>query len=124
MEHALRSDDSTLTSQLDLTHWPTELVPGRATGYAADGGSAPRASGVPGRSAMQAKPGDGGLRIGGSATDGEAVAQTPRGAGSALPGSVRTKMERSFGVDFAAVRVHEGPEAAAMGAEAYAHGDA
>jgi uncharacterized protein DUF4157 len=73
---------------------------------------------------MQAKPGAGGLRIGGSAAGDAAVAQTPQGAGSPLPGSVRTKMERSFGVDFASVRVHEGPEAAAMGAEAYAHGDA
>ena len=73
---------------------------------------------------MQAKPGGGGLRIGGSAADEGAAAAVGDGAGRALPGDVRAKMDRSFGVDFAAVRVHEGQEAAAMGAEAYAHGDA
>ena len=124
MEHALRSDGSTLTSQLDLTQWPTEIAPGRSTRYAADGGTTPRALGVPGRTAMQAKPGGGGLRIGGSAGDEEAAPGAGGASGRPLPGDVRTKMERSFGVDFAAVRVHEGPQAAAMGAEAYAHGDA
>jgi hypothetical protein len=39
-----------------------------------------------------------------------------------LPGGLRETMERSFGADFSAVRVHEGPESAAMGAEAFARG--
>src|ERR1043165_9310148 len=65
MEHALRSDGSTLSSQLDLTQWPTEIAPGRSTRYAADGGATPHGAGVPGRAPMQAKPGGGGLRIGG-----------------------------------------------------------
>lgn len=119
MEHALR-DRSTLTSQLDLTQWPTELAPGRAGRFAADGGATPHA--VPGRATMQARPGAGGLRIGGSAD--EPAGPVVSDAGRAIPGDVRTKMERSFDADFTAVRVHEGGEAAAMGAEAFAHGDA
>lgn len=51
----------------------------------------------------------------------------PRGAGGSgggesLPAEVRGKMEVSFGVDFSAVRVHEGPQAEALGAQAFARG--
>jgi hypothetical protein len=45
------------------------------------------------------------------------------GGGQPLPAEVRAKMERSLGADFADVRVHEGPEAAAIGARAYARGN-
>lgn len=45
-----------------------------------------------------------------------------RGAGQALPGAVRAGMEQSFGVDFSAVRIHEGPAAPAIGALAYTEG--
>ncbi len=44
------------------------------------------------------------------------------GGGDALPDPVRTKMEGSFGADFSAVRVHQGGEAAALHADAYAEG--
>lgn len=44
------------------------------------------------------------------------------GSGQPMPEGVRAKMEESFGTDFSAVRVHEGPSAAAMGALAYAQG--
>lgn len=39
-----------------------------------------------------------------------------------LPAQVRSKMEGAFGMDFSMVRVHEGPEAAAMGAQAFTQG--
>lgn len=46
-----------------------------------------------------------------------------KGNGKALPDSVRTKMERAFGADFSTVRVHEGKQAPAIGALAYARGN-
>lgn len=46
----------------------------------------------------------------------------PRDAGAALPAPVQDTMERSFGQDFSAVRVHEGEQAASVGALAYASG--
>ena len=39
-----------------------------------------------------------------------------------MPTEVRAKMEASFGADFSAVRIHEGPQAEAIGARAYAQG--
>lgn len=47
----------------------------------------------------------------------------PTGRGQPLPDSVRGKMERFFGADFSAVRVHVGPEAPAIGALAFTVGD-
>lgn len=48
----------------------------------------------------------------------------PRGhRGAPLGGGVRSWMERAFGTDFSAVRVHEGPEAASVGAIAFARGE-
>jgi len=44
------------------------------------------------------------------------------GRGSPLPDDVRAKMERALGADFSSVRIHEGPEAAAVGAVAYTRG--
>jgi len=44
------------------------------------------------------------------------------GSGQPLPEVVRRKMERVFGADFSAVRIHEGPQAVALGALAYARG--
>ncbi len=61
-------------------------------------------------------------------TDGEghaaanAAPPASGGGGRALTPEVRGKMEQSFGADFSAVRVHEGPQAEAMGALAYAQG--
>src|SRR5436305_2095386 len=49
-------------------------------------------------------------------------AQAPAGGGAALPADVRVKMERAFNADFSDVRIHEGPEAAAVGAQAYTEG--
>lgn len=43
--------------------------------------------------------------------------------GSPIPDKVRGKMEASFGTSFAGVRLHEGAEARALGAVAYAHGE-
>src|SRR5688500_10967386 len=48
---------------------------------------------------------------------------TPPTGGRPLPDPVRTKMERSFETSFADVRVHEGGNAAALGAEAYTQGN-
>lgn len=47
----------------------------------------------------------------------------PPGGGAPLPGAVRQQMERSFGADFAGVRVHHGGQADALGAEAYTQGN-
>lgn len=44
------------------------------------------------------------------------------GGGQALPDAFRLQMERAFGADFRTVRVHEDPEAAAMGALAFTRG--
>lgn len=44
------------------------------------------------------------------------------GRSGSLPAPVQDKMEQSFGADFSGVRVHEGPEAAAMGAQAFTQG--
>jgi hypothetical protein len=41
-----------------------------------------------------------------------------------LPAPLRARMERAFGADFSAVTVHEDGAAGALGAEAYARGDA
>ncbi|HEX7840905.1 MAG TPA: DUF4157 domain-containing protein, partial [Kofleriaceae bacterium] len=46
----------------------------------------------------------------------------PQGSGQPLSGDVRSRMDRLFGTDFSAVRVHEGPEAPAIGAAAYTQG--
>ena len=44
------------------------------------------------------------------------------GSGYPLPEDVRAKMEGSFGTDFSAVRLHEGPHVRSMGALAYTQG--
>lgn len=44
------------------------------------------------------------------------------GPGQRMPQAVQAKMERSFGVDFSSVRIHEGPQASAIGAAAYTQG--
>jgi hypothetical protein len=46
----------------------------------------------------------------------------PPGAGAPMPAAVQAKMERAFGADFSAVRIHQGPHAAALGARAYTQG--
>lgn len=46
----------------------------------------------------------------------------PTGVGRALPEGVRARMETFFGADFSDVRVHVGPEAASIGALAFAMG--
>ena len=53
---------------------------------------------------------------------GEAPAAAPAGGGAPLPADVRLKMERALGADFSAVLVHEGAEAAAVGALAFTRG--
>ena len=44
------------------------------------------------------------------------------GAGLPLPIGLRNRMEQSFRSDFSAVRIHESPEAAALGANAFTQG--
>lgn len=43
-------------------------------------------------------------------------------SGAALPEEIRAKMEDVLGMDFSAVRVHEGPQAASVGALAFTRG--
>ncbi|WP_313537508.1 DUF4157 domain-containing protein [Sphingomonas sp.] len=45
-----------------------------------------------------------------------------QGRGRPLPDAVRAKMEAAFGTDFSRVRVHEGPQAARIGAIAFTTG--
>jgi hypothetical protein len=45
-----------------------------------------------------------------------------QGRGNPLPDAVRAKMEAAFGTDFSRVRVHEGPQAARIGAIAFTTG--
>ena len=45
-----------------------------------------------------------------------------RGPGSPLPAGVRQKMESFFSADFSDVRVHVGPQAGSIGAQAYTQG--
>src|SRR4051794_30006535 len=52
----------------------------------------------------------------------EPGAEPTSGAGSPLPGGVQTKMEDAFDFSFGQVRVHEGPQASALGAVAYTQG--
>jgi hypothetical protein len=57
------------------------------------------------------------------ASQGEAAGAAPASdAGTPLPANVRAKMERSFNADFSDIRIHEGPESAALGAQAYTRG--
>jgi Domain of unknown function (DUF4157) len=44
------------------------------------------------------------------------------GGGAAMPAEVQRKMEQVFGTSLAAVRIHVGPRAAALGAKAYTQG--
>jgi len=48
----------------------------------------------------------------------------PAGPGQRLPDDVRGKMESFFSADFTGVRIHVGPEAPAIGAQAFTVGDA
>lgn len=50
------------------------------------------------------------------------VAPPVSSSGSPLPGPVRHRMETAFGTDFSAVRIHQGPQAAMLGAQAYTTG--
>lgn len=43
-------------------------------------------------------------------------------SGAPMPAAVQAKMESAFGADLSAVRIHEGPQAQAMGALAYTQG--
>jgi hypothetical protein len=56
-----------------------------------------------------------------TAAPGEALASA--GPGAPLPAATRSKMEGSFGADFASVRVHQGDAAPALGAQAFADGE-
>jgi hypothetical protein len=52
----------------------------------------------------------------------QAAALAPRDGGAALPGPVQARMEDAFQTDFSDVRVHQGPQAASIGAHAYTSG--
>jgi hypothetical protein len=51
-----------------------------------------------------------------------APTQPASGGGQSMPAAVQAKMDEAFGADFSAVRVHQGPQATAMGALAYTQG--
>lgn len=77
----------------------------------------------------------GGLPISAPSADGDADATddreapqpgaelaAPTGAGQPLPDALRADLERAFGADFSAVRVHEDHQATAIGAHSFASG--
>jgi hypothetical protein len=45
------------------------------------------------------------------------------GSGNPMPREVQTKMENAFGTDFSMVRIHEGPHATTVGAQAFTQGN-
>lgn len=53
---------------------------------------------------------------------GEEMPSSASGEGTELPDDVQAQMEASFGADFSGVRIHEGPQAASVGALAYTQG--
>lgn len=59
---------------------------------------------------------------GGAGTPEAPVHLPSHGGGAEMPGDVRGKMEAAFGTDFSPVRIHEGPHAEAIGAQAYTQG--
>jgi hypothetical protein len=50
------------------------------------------------------------------------VAPPVSSSGSPLPGPARHQMETAFGADFSALRIHQGPQAALIDAQAYTTG--
>lgn len=78
--------------------------------------TAPAAASGPASAPIQARRVAGGLAA--------PVAAPSVSGGRPLPEDLRASMERAFGADFSSVRVHEGPHAAAIGAEAFAQGEA
>lgn len=51
-----------------------------------------------------------------------APAATGTTGATGMPAAVQAKMENAFGSDFSGVRIHEGPQADAIGAQAYTQG--
>ncbi len=99
-----------------LTHSPLTRGPAGVPGHGVPGkrtltmGLAPGASAGPAPLQRQA----------------QGQSATPRsvetGAGQRLPADVQARMEHAFGADFSAVRIHEGAQAASLGALAYTQG--
>lgn len=58
---------------------------------------------------------------GGASGDGR-VAKPAGSGGEPMPEGVRAKMEHAFATDFSAVRIHQGPQAQTLGAQAYTQG--
>lgn len=59
----------------------------------------------------------------GGAAQAAAALSAPTSGGAALPAAVQAKMSKAFATDFSSVRVHEGPQAQAVGALAYTQGN-
>jgi hypothetical protein len=91
----------------------------RNSGSGGDGGGSARgdASGTPGKRTLtsaiqlQADPG--------SSPEPAARGSSGGGASAGMPTAVQAKMENAFDFSFSQVRVHEGPQAQALGASAY-----
>jgi hypothetical protein len=86
---------------------------------------APTASGGPGKNLqLKADPSRSVQRkADAAAAPGPAAAVAGSGPDSPLPQATRRQMERSFGADFTGVRVHQGDDAPAVGAQAFADGE-
>jgi hypothetical protein len=86
----------------------------------------PGAAGVPGKQTMSMElpiqrrsDGPAASPVG---SDQPAGASPSPGGGQPLPETMRGRMERLFGADLSAVRIHEGPQAESVGALAYTQG--
>lgn len=55
-------------------------------------------------------------------TAGDEPGARASGSGQAMPAQVQAKMERGLDADFSDVRIHQGPQAASLGARAYTQG--
>jgi hypothetical protein len=87
--------------------------------------SDPRAAGAepaPGKQPLVPPLGDPAATAPGGELGGDVGGALPAGRGEPLASGARRKLEAAFGTDFSAVRVHEGPEAQALGVRAFARG--
>lgn len=119
---AIRGSDPDLTARRTQSQSRTQagspapaMIPGRTT-LVESLGLAPQAP-------IQAKLAPTGAHGTAEAASPQAGPQPPTGPGAPLPRITLGKMQRAFGADFSAVRVHEDDLPRAMGALAYAQGN-
>lgn len=122
-----RGAETTDGASLRMDPWPPAAVlAAMGLDVEGEGGDAPEASPMRdgGDAGSNGAERDGGAPVQRKASGAGAAggAPPPGGGGEPLAPEVRGPMERSFGADFSAVRVHQGEHVNALGAQAYAQG--